>query len=103
MSFVISTLIVIFNKFGLAILVHRIVDAEKWSTKTKLNISYANKLSIALFVNTALITFAVEIITFGNYYGVGGMIYTEYIVFIFNAIIPPLAWIVDPWSIIKNY
>jgi len=60
-------------------------------------------LAIILFSNTALITFLVEIITFKNYYGAGGMIYTEYIVFIFNAFIPPLAWFVDPWSIIKRY
>lgn len=56
---------------------HHIVDHEKWSTKTKLNISFGTKLTLALFCNTALITLAVEIITFGNYYGVGGMITTE--------------------------
>lgn len=79
---------------------------------------------MALFSNTALITLAVEIVTFGNYYGVGGMIATEsmvflrkkniflkyYIhfiiilkkVFVFNAIVPPLAWAVDPWHLNKN-
>ncbi len=31
------------------------------------------------------------------------MIYSEYFVFVFNAFVPPLAWIVDPWSIFKNW
>ena len=57
-----------------------------------------NYIFQALFTNTALITFAVEIITFGNYYGMGGMIYAEYIVFILNAFVPPFAWIIDPWT-----
>ena len=48
-------------------------------------------------------TLVVEIIQFGNYYGVGGMISTESMVFVFNAFIPPLAWLVDPWSIYKNW
>ncbi len=30
------------------------------------------------------------------------MVFTEGWVFIFNAFVPPLSWIIDPWSIIKN-
>lgn len=96
-SVLISALIVLANKFLLGTEVHHIVDHEKWSTKTKLNISFGKKLTYALFSNTALITLAVEIVTFGNYYGVGGMITTESMVFVFNAIVPPLAWVYDPW------
>ncbi|EGR27621.1 hypothetical protein IMG5_192990, partial [Ichthyophthirius multifiliis] len=104
LNYMISFIIVFYNKFFLPYIVHHIVDCEKWSTKTKLNISYARKLSLALFNNTALITFIVEIIFFNNYYGIGGgMIYSEYYVFILNAFIPALAWIIDPWSILKNY
>jgi hypothetical protein len=55
-----------------------------------------------LFFNTALITFFVEILTFKNYYQAGGMIFTESIVFIMNAFIPPLVWIFDPWGFFKN-
>ena len=104
LNYIISFIIVIYNKFVLPNLVHHIVDNEKWSTKTKLNTSFATKLTLALFTNTALITFFVEVIFFKNYYGIGGgMIYSEYYVFVFNAFIPPLAWIIDPWSLIKNY
>lgn len=57
---------------------------------------------MALFVNSALITYFVEILGDKNYYGPGGFIYTESWVFIFNAFIPPLVWLIDPWSIQKN-
>jgi hypothetical protein len=83
---------------------HKIVDKEMWMTKTDLNISYATKLTLALFANTALITFFVEIILFHNYYGIaGGMIYSEYLVFILNALFPPLVWLIDPWYLLKKY
>lgn len=60
------------------------------------------KSTITLFFNTALIAFAVEYLAFGNYYEDGGMIFTEFYVFITNAIIPQVTWIIDPWTIIKN-
>ena len=74
MCFFIGAVIVCFNKFALGHLVHKIADMEKWSTKTRLNTSFGQKLTIALFFNTALITFGVEILTFGNYFETGGMI-----------------------------
>lgn len=40
-SIIISVGLVVFNKFYLGDIVHHIVDNEKWSTKTKLNISFA--------------------------------------------------------------
>lgn len=62
LSFVISALIVIWNKFALPLIIHKICDNEKWSTKTSMNISFAFKLTLGLFFNTALITFFVEVI-----------------------------------------
>jgi len=67
-----------------------------------MNISFAIKLTLVLFCNTALMTLAVEILTFDNYYGNGGMIGTESMVFILNAFVPPLAWLINPWYIFKN-
>lgn len=92
-----------FNKFVLGKFYHIIVDKELWSTKTKFNISFANKLSLALFLNSAMITYFVEILGEKNYYGPGGFIYTETFVFIWNAIIPPMVWLIDPWTLIKDY
>ena len=64
-----------------------------------MNISFAIKLTLVLFCNTALMTLAVEILTFDDYYGTGGMIGTESMVFILNALIPPLVWLINPWYI----
>ena len=93
--------LVLFNKLVLADIIHGVVDQEKWSTKTKLNISFAKKLTLTLFFNTAVITLAVEVLTFDNFYGTGGMIQTESYVFIFNAIVPPLVWAINPWYMLK--
>ena len=46
-----------------------------------------------------MITYIVEIIGFKNYYGPGGFIYTETWIFIINALLPPLVWTIDPWTI----
>jgi heme/copper-type cytochrome/quinol oxidase subunit 3 len=64
LSYFISMIIVLFNKFVVPFVVHHIVEGEKWSNKTKLNTSFATKLTLILFTNTALITFSVEIILF---------------------------------------
>lgn len=78
-SFFISMGIVLFNKFCLGKVFHIIVDTEYYSTKTKFNIAFATKLTLALFCNSALITYFVEILSSDNYYGPGGFIYTEVI------------------------
>jgi len=67
-----------------------------------MNISFAIKLTLVLFCNTALMTLAVEILTFDDYYGTGGMIGTESMVFILNALIPPLVWLINPWYILRK-
>ncbi|KAL4466070.1 hypothetical protein ABPG74_004307 [Tetrahymena malaccensis] len=102
LSFVISAIIVLFNKFVLAEVFHHIADSERWSTKTKLNISFADSLSLGLFLNSAIITYVVEILYYKNYYGPGGFIYTESWVFLWNAILPPLVWIINPYQIYKE-
>lgn len=100
--FIVST-IIIFNKFLLPYLIHLIVDKEKWPTLTALNISYSTKLTLLLFTNTAFITFFVEILILNNFYGIaGGMIYSEFFVFILNAFVSPIIWLIDPWGIVKN-
>jgi hypothetical protein len=98
-SFLISLGLVLFNKFALGKILHIIVDKELISTKSKFNTAFAQKLATSLFVNTALITFIVEIIGEKNFWGPGGFIYTESWVFIWNAIIPPTVWLLDPWTI----
>lgn len=66
-SFGIVSLIVIYNQFIISAVIYRIVRSEHLSTKTKFNINYSFKLSIALFINTAIISFIVDILMFDNY------------------------------------
>ena len=102
-SLLISIFIVLFNKFVLGHIIHKICDLEKWSTFSRLNISFAWKYTILLFANTALITFSVEILINHNYWNPAGMIYEETIVFITNAFLPPFIWLIDPWKLMKDY
>lgn len=102
-SFFISVQIVLFNKFILGQVYHKIVDNELISTKSKFNISFATKLTFGLFMNTAMMSYIIDILGEKNYYGPGGFIFTESLVFVWNAVIPPLVWLIDPWTHQKNY
>jgi len=76
---------------------------ELLSTKSKFNISFATKLTFGLFMNTAMMSYIIDILGEKNYYGPGGFIFTESLVFVLNAVIPPLVWFIDPWTHQKNY
>lgn len=47
--------------------------------------------------------YVVEILGEKNYFGPGGFLFTESFVFLWNAVIPPMVWLWDPWSMIKNH
>jgi len=49
-----------------------------------------------------MITFVVDVLLIKNYYGPGGMMLTEYWVFVMNAFFPPLVWVIDISLIILN-
>ncbi|EAS04279.2 kinase domain protein (macronuclear) [Tetrahymena thermophila SB210] len=101
--FLLSISIALFNQLALPYLVGLIVKMEKQSTKTKMNTSFAFKLAIPLFLNTALSSFFTDIFFFQNYYGYGGnMVYSVTLNLILNATLPNILWVIDPWSIIKN-
>jgi hypothetical protein len=44
----------------------------------------------------------IDCVILGNIYGDGGFIYNESLIFIVNAILPPLIWLLDPWNMIKK-
>jgi hypothetical protein len=69
LSFIVSWTIVLMNKFVIGKVLHYIVDYEKISNKTKFNISYAMKLSVALFLNTAIISYIIDIVLLENIVG----------------------------------
>jgi len=95
--------VVLFNKFVLGKAYHMIVDMELISTKSRFNVAFAQKLTFALFMNTAMISYLCDILISHNYVGPGGFIDSESWMFVWNAIIPPFVWFSDPWTIKKNY
>jgi hypothetical protein len=62
------------NKFIIGWVFHLICDGEQISSLTRFNISLAIKLSIALFFNTAIMSFIIDIIMFRNVLGSEGTI-----------------------------
>ena len=70
----ISWVIVLFNKFIMGVTYHHIVDSERISSKTKFNIQFAIKLTIALFINTAMMSYIIDIVLMGNIITKGGFI-----------------------------
>lgn len=99
----ISWIIVFFNKFIMGFTYHHIVDSERISSKTKFNIQFAFKLSIALFINTAIMSYIADIVILGNLVTKGGFIQNETQVFILNALFPPFVWFIDPYNLLKKY
>ncbi|CAD8188436.1 unnamed protein product [Paramecium octaurelia] len=101
-SFTIASTIVLVNKLLIEPLMKWITKVEKISTNTKFQISYANKLTIALFANAAIVSYVIDILIFSNVYGFGGFMYNETLIFIMNAAIAPLIWLIDPLSLFKK-
>ena len=54
-------------------------------------------------MNAALISFILDVMIFKNVFGYAGFIYNESLIFILNAFLSPLIWLLDPWTLIKNY
>jgi hypothetical protein len=61
-------LIIFFNKFVIAPLLHHIAEFEKHPTKDKEEYSFGLKYTLCLFFTTALMTLLVEDVTLHNIY-----------------------------------
>ncbi|CAD8092456.1 unnamed protein product [Paramecium primaurelia] len=95
-----SISIIIIN-YILSIVIRKVSLFERFSTQTGFNISLASKSSLAQFVNTAVITFAISTWVTKNIYGTGGLVYNQTYVFISNAILPALIQLIDSSTIMK--
>lgn len=60
--------VVLFNKFIMSKVLHKIVHDENHAFVDKQSHSFAIKYSLGMFFTTALMTLAVEAITFRNFY-----------------------------------
>ncbi|CAD8059583.1 unnamed protein product [Paramecium sonneborni] len=95
-----SISIIVINAL-LAMIIKSVSIFEKFSTQTGYNISLASKSSMAQFINTAVITFAISTWVTKNIYGAGGLVYNQTYVFISNAFIPGIVQLLDAGTISK--
>ncbi|CAK77359.1 unnamed protein product (macronuclear) [Paramecium tetraurelia] len=103
MSSMIAALLTTFiNSFVVGRLSNFLVGFESYETYSLYTVSLASKLSLMLFVNSAIIAFLASTIYTRNLFGPGGLIYTETYFFMTNAIIPPIVTLVDPNRIVKS-
>ena len=98
-SWTISGIIVFFNTFIIGWTCYRIVGLERIYSKTNFINRFAARLTVALFTNTALITYILDVLVMGNVITKGGFIQNETSVFLTNALFPPFLWIIDPDSL----
>ncbi|CAD8147633.1 unnamed protein product [Paramecium octaurelia] len=102
-SFIIS---ILNNIMGL--LIKKFVSLELHSTQTEFNISFANKLGIAQFLNTAIVPLLVNIALndqdiLTQTWKDGGLISDVCLVLIMNAIFPWLFNLLDPYYFYRQY
>jgi hypothetical protein len=103
MSSIMAALLTTFiNSFVVGRLSKFLVGFESYETYSLYTVSLASKLSLMLFINSAIIAFLANTIYSRNLYGPGGLIYTETYFFITNAIIPPIVTLIDPERVIKR-
>lgn len=77
---------------------HHFTDLEKHEHTSDEEFSFALKYTLGLFFTTALMTLAVEAITYNNFYAHEyGVIEEESIMFFINALFVPFIWLVNPW------
>lgn len=98
--FLMIFLIVFFNKFILSWVLHQFAHLEKHENAADEEFSFALKYTLGLYFTTALMTLAVEDITYHNFYSHEfGVIEEESIMFFLNAFFIPLLMFVNPWQI----
>ncbi|KRX05372.1 hypothetical protein PPERSA_00673 [Pseudocohnilembus persalinus] len=88
---------------GVQMVLPYIVSLESPDSRSQYNASYAVKFSFLSFVNSALLTLLITVYFTKNYYGRGGFIYTQTIVFLQNIIMTPMMNVLNTDWIQKRY
>lgn len=95
--------VILFNKFVMGDLLHKFVHMEHHAYTDKQNHSFALKYALGMFFTTALMTLAVEAVTYNNFYSHPyGVIEEETIMFFVTAFIIPAIWLIHPYNLVKN-
>ncbi len=95
--------VVLFNKFVMGRVLHSFVHGEKHAFTDKGSHSFAIKYAVGMFFTTALMTLAVEAVTFRNFYSHEyGVIEEETIMFFVTAFLIPLIWFIHPYNLMRK-
>lgn len=96
-------MIIFFNKFILATVLHKFTDLEMHPTGSDYEYSFALKYTLGLFFTTAIMTYLVEGARFNNVYSEEfGVTAEESIMFFMNAFLVTIIWLINPWFIIHR-
>ncbi|KAL4498327.1 hypothetical protein ABPG72_013133 [Tetrahymena utriculariae] len=100
-SLMITIAIMVINSGIIGYVFRYLVTIESYNTHTLYNINLAQKLSLALFTNSALITCLISVIYTENVFGKGGLIYTIFYYFTIDTLTSVISCFLD-YSIIWN-
>lgn len=95
-----SIIVVIFNN-TLIILIRKFSSSEKHETHTKYNLSVAFKMTVATFVNSAIIPLVVNIDQNTDWFANGGLVVDIFYNFVSIGFVTPLLYIFDTFFIIR--
>ncbi len=100
LSFATSIVVVVFNNI-LVILIRKFSISERHETYTKYNVSVAFKLTVATFVNSAIIPIAVNFDQDTEWFANGGLVVDIFYNFISISFITPILYLADVFFIIR--
>lgn len=100
LSFATSLIVVVFNNI-LVILIRRFSISERHETYTKYNLSVAFKLTVATFVNSAIIPIVVNLDQDEEWFANGGLVVDIFYNFISVSFVTPLLYFLDVFFIIR--
>lgn len=93
------SLCVVLTNIALNAVVRHFTLMEKHLSETQYNASVASKLTIAMFLNTAVIA---VVIHYEDFYSSSGLVVEAYNILIANAVIQPLCCLIGPKLIIRK-
>ncbi|KAL4498325.1 hypothetical protein ABPG72_013131 [Tetrahymena utriculariae] len=90
-----STAIIFINSFIINLSFAYFVNLERYNTYTIYNVQLAKKLTIALFINSALVITFISFFVTKNVYKKGGLIYTTFYYFVIDTFLSFVSTLVD--------
>jgi hypothetical protein len=102
--FIYLVAVVIFNKFVLTLIIHKLVDFEMNATGANYQASFMLKYSLGLFFTTGILTLIVEgALNTNVFHEKFGIVEEETIMFFFATLLVNLIWLVNPWYLWKVF